>query len=301
MTADALPTRRSLRDGTPPRSRRELRDLERVLAEQALDGITLADADVEAFVPQQVAAEPAWVDVVGAVTPEPEPVWAEPVLITPEPEPVMPEWQLEVPELEPLPFTGPGGVTAAPVTPAEVSYGSPAVLMDAPVLPALTPLEVVERQLVPLEERIAALPVAPWAVDLPGLEVLGAEAVDAAPVPRTSALGAGQDPLPVPEAGAARRAALEPGSAPRPAQRRPAVMTEDLLVRPESPWQAVWGAWIGVAAVVLWALGPVALGLGAWSYDRARKEGHGLGRPVTALVGGALGTLLGGLFLAIGL
>ncbi len=317
MTADALPTRHQ---GTAPLSRRELRERERALAEQALADVTPASLEAEAFVPRQVSqrssVEPAPAEApVVPQQPSARPAPAPQAVQADEPEAPAPQsaeagpdaapdlaattftpeagWEpAEVPELEPLPFAGPG----AAATPAAFvdAFGSPAELMDAPVQPALPPLDVVQREILSLEERIAALPVAPWAVDLPDL-VVGeplCEPIAAAPSP------AERRPT-----GDARATTPARTAAPRPAPRRPGPVppSDDLLVRPPSPPQAVWGAWLGVAAIAIWAIGPIALGLGVWSLNAANREGHGKGRPVTALVGGAIGTLMGALFLAIGL
>jgi hypothetical protein len=78
---------------------------------------------------------------------------------------------------------------------------------------------------------------------------------------------------------------------------RPQPASGDVLKVPVGRWQAVYGAWIGVVAIVVWALGPIALVLGTWALVQARAEGYGRGRPFTAIVCGAVGTILGVLFL----
>ncbi|MCV2392718.1 hypothetical protein OEB99_00200 [Actinotalea sp. M2MS4P-6] len=429
MTADALPTRRELRDAERPLSRRDLRATER-----ALSGL-----ETEPEVPHQPAAPPqpapqveleseAWAPQVeldpeawaAQVELESE-VWAPQVELeseawaprveldsevwAPQMELDSEEWAPQV-ELDSEPWvpqqsaepaasaellafgdlaasTGSASV-ARPMTGSTTSvstpgsgfdgeFGAPAVLMDAPVLPALPPIG---EDLRPLEERIAALPVAPWAVDLPELSAaelacepidvprphapmddtlggdsagdtsdgFGSELQQRRPLPQrpvqeggpeverpgrmsTSELASGRDPA----AGSSRGlAVLSPrGSAPSsprtpaavsprdpatasprdpapwaeaPTAPRPVKARDDLMPEfPPSPWQAVYGAWIGVAAIAIWALGPVAVVLGIWSLRLANQEGHGKGRPITALVGGAIGTVLGALFLAFGL
>lgn len=58
-------------------------------------------------------------------------------------------------------------------------------------------------------------------------------------------------------------------------------------------WQAVAAGYVALVAIVIWPLGPVALGLGLWALRRAAKEGtHGRGRAVFAVVVGVLATLL---------
>lgn len=115
--------------------------------------------------------------------------------------------------------------------------------------------------------------------------------------------------VPNPRTVTSQRVGLEPGGtqAAPPAPRRPRAQATaprstpgDVLTLPPGRWQAVYGAWIGVAAIAVWALGPVALVLGIWALVQAEAEGFGRGRPFTAIVGGALGTILGVLFLAFG-
>lgn len=58
-------------------------------------------------------------------------------------------------------------------------------------------------------------------------------------------------------------------------------------------WQAVAAGYVALVAIVVWPLGPVALGLGLWALRRAAKERtHGRGRATFAVVVGALATLL---------
>lgn len=194
------------------------------------------------------------------------------------------------------------------------AVSGPAVLRDAPVLPALRPLAELEaeaelpRQWSRAEPAAQAVPApVPTAVPTPVPEAVPTPVPAAvrspvpAPVPEAV-------PTPVPAAVPTQSRPEPPMSRPAPPAPRPAPPLPspahppvDVLVRPPSPWQATIGAWAGVAALAIWGVGPVALGLGGWALLEARRDGHGLGRPVTALVGGAIGTTLGALFLAIGL
>ncbi|MEU7904190.1 DUF4190 domain-containing protein [Actinoplanes sp. NPDC049118] len=56
-------------------------------------------------------------------------------------------------------------------------------------------------------------------------------------------------------------------------------------------WQAVVAGYVALFAVVLWFLGPVALGLGVWALVKAsRDRSHGRGRAIFAVVVGVLAT-----------
>lgn len=56
-------------------------------------------------------------------------------------------------------------------------------------------------------------------------------------------------------------------------------------------WQSVAAGYVGLFALVLWPLGPVALALGIAGVRRARDGGHGTGRAVFGVVAGVLGTI----------
>ena len=56
-------------------------------------------------------------------------------------------------------------------------------------------------------------------------------------------------------------------------------------------WQSVVAGYLGLVAIVVWPLGPVALGFGVWAMRRAQDGGHGRGRAVLALVVGVLSTV----------
>jgi hypothetical protein len=57
-------------------------------------------------------------------------------------------------------------------------------------------------------------------------------------------------------------------------------------------WQSITAGYVGLFAVVIVFLGPVALGLGTWGLVVARRrDGHGTGRSVFAMVAGLWGTL----------
>jgi len=62
-------------------------------------------------------------------------------------------------------------------------------------------------------------------------------------------------------------------------------------------WQSITAGYVGLLALGLWALGPVAIWLGIWAMQKARAGGHGRGRAVFAIVTGALGTIFMALFL----
>lgn len=55
-------------------------------------------------------------------------------------------------------------------------------------------------------------------------------------------------------------------------------------------WQSIVAGYVALFALVIWPLGPVALGLGVWAVRRGRVGGHGRGRAVFAIVVGVLAT-----------
>jgi hypothetical protein len=55
-------------------------------------------------------------------------------------------------------------------------------------------------------------------------------------------------------------------------------------------WQSIVAGYVALFALVIWPLGPVALGFGVWALRRGRLGGHGRGRAVFAIVVGALAT-----------
>ena len=62
-------------------------------------------------------------------------------------------------------------------------------------------------------------------------------------------------------------------------------------------WQSLVAGYVALFALVLWPLGPVALGLGVWALVRASRDGsHGRGRSIFAVVVGLSAT---GLLLAV--
>ena len=66
-------------------------------------------------------------------------------------------------------------------------------------------------------------------------------------------------------------------------------------------WQSVLAGYVGLVALFIWILGPVAIALGVLGLHQARSGGHGSGRSVFALVAGGLASLAGILFLVTGL
>ena len=57
-------------------------------------------------------------------------------------------------------------------------------------------------------------------------------------------------------------------------------------------WQSITAGYVALFAIVIWVLGPIALGLGvAGLRASARGNGHGRGRAVFAVVVGSLATL----------
>jgi len=63
--------------------------------------------------------------------------------------------------------------------------------------------------------------------------------------------------------------------------------------RQAGPPLATWGAWLGLAAAVAWFVGPIALGIGVWTMNVARQHDYSRARPLAAIVGGVIGTLMG--------
>lgn len=62
-------------------------------------------------------------------------------------------------------------------------------------------------------------------------------------------------------------------------------------------WQSITAGYVGLLALGIWVLGPVAIWLGIWAMQKARTGGHGRGRAIFAIVTGTLGTLFMALFL----
>ncbi|GAB2622053.1 hypothetical protein Aab01nite_76840 [Paractinoplanes abujensis] len=59
-------------------------------------------------------------------------------------------------------------------------------------------------------------------------------------------------------------------------------------------WQSIAAGYLGLVGLVVWVLGPFALGLGIWAVVRSAREPgvHGRGRAVFGIVAGAIGTLM---------
>lgn len=60
---------------------------------------------------------------------------------------------------------------------------------------------------------------------------------------------------------------------------------------------SIAAGYVGLVALAIWPVGPLAIGLGIWGLRKARAGGHGSGRSVFAIVAGTLGTMLGVFFL----
>jgi hypothetical protein len=57
-------------------------------------------------------------------------------------------------------------------------------------------------------------------------------------------------------------------------------------------WQSVVAGYLAVFSIIIWILGPAALGMGVWALARARREkARGTGRAVFAVVAGSSSTL----------
>lgn len=64
------------------------------------------------------------------------------------------------------------------------------------------------------------------------------------------------------------------------------------LVPSGRTWQSIVAGYVGLFAIVLWFLGPIAVGFGAWALVASSKGGrHGRGRAIFAIVAGFLATL----------
>ena len=58
-------------------------------------------------------------------------------------------------------------------------------------------------------------------------------------------------------------------------------------------WQSIVAGYLALLSIVLWPLGPFAVGLGIWALVRAaREKAHGTGRAVFAVIVGLLATFL---------
>jgi len=63
-------------------------------------------------------------------------------------------------------------------------------------------------------------------------------------------------------------------------------------------WQSIVAGYLGLIALGVWALGPVAVGFGIWALRVASGGGHGRGRAWFGIIGGLLGTVFLVWFLA---
>jgi len=64
-------------------------------------------------------------------------------------------------------------------------------------------------------------------------------------------------------------------------------------------WQSITAGYVGLLALGIWVLGPVAIWLGIWAIQKARTGGHGRGRAIFAIITGTIGTLFMALFLVM--
>lgn len=65
-------------------------------------------------------------------------------------------------------------------------------------------------------------------------------------------------------------------------------------------WQSIVAGYVGLFALLIWPLGPVAVGLGLWAIRKGSDGGHGRGRAVFAVVVGTAATVLLAYLLASG-
>lgn len=57
-------------------------------------------------------------------------------------------------------------------------------------------------------------------------------------------------------------------------------------------WQSILAGYLGLLSLGIWPLGPFAIGVGIWALVKARQGGHGRGRAITGIVGGAVGVAI---------
>ena len=64
------------------------------------------------------------------------------------------------------------------------------------------------------------------------------------------------------------------------------------LVPTGRTWQSIAAGYLALFAIVIWILGPFALGLGVWALKASDQNGaHGRGRAIFAIIVGGLATL----------
>jgi hypothetical protein len=93
--------------------------------------------------------------------------------------------------------------------------------------------------------------------------------------------------------------ALVPAAAPRATGAGPSDPVHWLLPTGR-PWHSIVAGYLGIFALFVWVLAPVALGLGAWSLVESSRKGlHGRGRSTFAVIAGVLGCAFGIAFMAL--
>lgn len=170
-------------------------------------------------------------------------------------------------------------VPAAPPVAAPPALDRPAVPDPADAGPAARPgAHTAAGVAAPAHARhpVAAAPVPPAA---PVAQPYAAAPYAAAPYPAAPGAAPGW----APQATAWYPDPPRPGESPRDALH--------WLVPVGRSWQSVVAGYLGLVAIVVWPLGPVALGFGVWAMRRAQDGGHGRGRAVLALVVGVLSTV----------
>ncbi|WP_454050327.1 DUF2510 domain-containing protein [Cellulomonas sp. Marseille-Q8402] len=155
-------------------------------------------------------------------------------------------------------------------------------------------------QTAPAAPVAAAVPVAAPAADADLPARVGAHTAAGVVAP-AHARRPGPAPAPVRQPHAAAPGWVPPATAWYPEPPRVGESPRDpvhWLVPTGRSWQSIVAGYVALLALLVWPLGPVALGLGLWAMRRGNAGGHGRGRAVFAIVVGVLATIA--LVLAIG-